>query len=253
MAEFYRSKLLRQFPWCIHAVTTKDTEQHFEGSLALHTGECEKVIIANRENVAKALGLNEVYCFVTADQTHSANITVIDSRESKGWNTVEGAVTDCDALVTNHKGVMLTILTADCVPVLLVDTHLKIVAAVHAGWKGTQANIAGKTVRKMQEVFGSEPKEIAAFVAPSIGRCCYEVGYDVAQHFADPETFEKLGEKYMLDLPLVNKKQLLEEGLLVSNIEMSGVCTACEVENYFSHRKEKGCSGRFMSMIGLVP
>jgi copper oxidase (laccase) domain-containing protein len=92
-----------------------------------------------------------------------------------------------------------------------------------------------------------------AGIAPSIGKCCYEVGIDVAQHFFDiPEGYSKKGEKYMLDLPYINKYQLLEIGLLEENIELSGVCTACEVDAYFSYRKEQGCSGRFMSMIGMT-
>ena len=92
-----------------------------------------------------------------------------------------------------------------------------------------------------------------AAVAPSIGRCCYEVGEDVAKHFFDtPEGFTQKGDKFMLDLPYINKYQLLlMSDLKESNIEMSGVCTACEVEEYFSYRKEQGCSGRFMSMIGM--
>jgi len=104
----------------------------------------------------------------------------------------------------------------------------------------------------MQEEFNSNPKNIIAGVAPSIGRCCYEVDWNVAQHFETIENaYDKKGDKYMLDLPYVNKLQLLNAGLLEENIEMSNICTACEVEDYFSYRKEGGCSGRFMSMIGL--
>ena len=104
----------------------------------------------------------------------------------------------------------------------------------------------------MKEVFGCQEQDIIAGVAPSIGRCCYEVGADVAQHFFDtPQGFTSSGEKYMLDLPYINKQQLLNVGLQEKHIEMSNICTACEVEHFFSYRKEKGCSGRFMSMIGL--
>jgi len=101
-------------------------------------------------------------------------------------------------------------------------------------------------------MYGCDPKEIIAGVAPSIGRCCYEVGEDVAAHFFDmPEGVTPIGEKYMLDLPFINKQQLLTAGLQEKNIEMSHTCTACEVERFFSYRKEQGCSGRFMSMIGM--
>jgi len=147
---------------------------------------------------------------------------------------------------------MLTILTADCVPILLLDPVKNVVAAVHAGWKGTQQEIVLKTVEKMKETFNCNPKNILAGIAPSIGKCCYEVDWNVAQYFEKIEhAYSQKNEKYLLDLPLINKTQLLQSGLLETNIEMSHICTACEVVSYFSYRKEGGCSGRFMSMIGL--
>ena len=102
-------------------------------------------------------------------------------------------------------------------------------------------------------MYGCEPKNIIAAIAPSIGSCCYEVGEDVTEHFFDiPDGYIQRGKKYMLDLPFINKKQLLDIGLMDENIEMSDVCTACEVDRYFSYRKEQGCSGRFMSIVGMV-
>ena len=251
MAGFYRSGLLEKCEGCFHAVTTKESASLRHGSLALHTGEPAEEVVKNRREVAGRLGIGQQAYFVVAEQTHSDNITIIESRESRGWHTAEDAVANCDAMITDQKGVVLTILTADCVPVLLYDTKKKIVAAIHAGWKGTKANITGKTVQKMVNTFGSDPKDIVAFIAPSIGRCCYEVGEDVAHHFKDKEVFDQVGEKYMLDLPLANQKQLLDAGLNTENIEMSHECTSCKADKYFSYRKEQGCSGRFMSMIGL--
>ncbi|HEO98478.1 MAG: peptidoglycan editing factor PgeF [Campylobacterales bacterium] len=251
MAGFYRSGLLEKYEGCFHAVTTKESALFCHGSLALHTGEPAEEVVANRREVAERLGIGQQAHFVVAEQTHSDHITIIKGRESRGWHTAEDAVADCDAMITDQKGVVLTILTADCVPVLLFDPKKAVVAAIHAGWKGTRANITGKTVQEMVETFGSDSKEIVAFIAPSIGRCCYEVGEDVARHFLDRETFDRVGEKYMLDLPLINQKQLLAAGLNVENIERCGQCTSCEAERYFSYRKEQGCSGRFMSMIGL--
>ncbi|MDD2451244.1 peptidoglycan editing factor PgeF [Sulfurovum sp.] len=251
MAGFYRSGLLDKYEGCFHTVTTKESALFCQGSLALHTGEPAEEIIANRREVARRLGIGQQAYFVVAEQTHSDHITIIEGGESRGWHTAEDAVANCDAMITAQKGMVLTILTADCVPVLLFDPEKEVVAAIHAGWRGTKANITGKTVQKMVDTFGSNPKDIVAFIAPSIGRCCYEVGEDVAQHFDDEALCDQVGEKYMLDLPLANQKQLLDAGLNAENIEMSGQCTACEAERYFSYRKEQGCSGRFMSMIGL--
>ncbi len=253
MVAFYRFKQFENYPECIHAVTTKSISEPCGLSLALHTGEDEASIIDNRQKVSSLLDLGDDLHFIVANQTHSDHIKIIAEKETKGWEGLENAVADCDALITNQKGVILTILTADCVPVLLYDKEKKVIAAIHAGWKGTEAKIVAKTVQKMINIYGTDPENIIAGVAPAIGRCCYEVGKDVAKHFFnEPRSFDVLGEKYMLDLPFINKKQLLDSGVLEEHIEMSGVCTSCEVERFFSYRKEQGCSGRFMSMIGLV-
>lgn len=236
----------------MHAVTTKSNDFPYAFSLALHTGEDVKNIIANRNNLSNLLDSNKPLHYIVANQTHSDNIKVITQKETKGWENLADAIENCDALITNVKGVVLTILTADCVPILLYDKQKEVVAAVHAGWKGTKAQIVSKTVHKMIEMYGCDPKEIIAGIAPSIGRCCYEVNEDVAEHFFNiPESFTPIGEKYMLDLPFINKLQLLDVGLQEKNIEMSHTCTACDVERFFSYRKEQGCSGRFMSMIGI--
>jgi YfiH family protein len=250
---FYRFESFEKYDGLLHAVSTKSEDDAYDFSLALHTGEEAEKIIQNREMLSKMLESKRKLHFIVAEQTHSDNITVIRELKTRGWDSLNDAIEDCDALITDMKGVVLTILTADCVPILLYDKEKKVVAAVHAGWKGTKMEIAAKTVRKMQEVFGSVPEDIVAGIAPAIGRCCYEVGEEVAKHFFDlPEGYTQKGEKYMLDLPYINKYQLLESGLKEEHIEMSGICTACETQRFFSYRKEQGCSGRFMSMIGVI-
>jgi YfiH family protein len=252
MLDFYRFDHFKRYPALLHAVTTKSNDFPYAFSLALHTGENVKNIVANRETLSKLLQSEKDLHFIVANQTHSDNIRIIREKKSKGWKHIEDAIEDCDALITDVEGVVLSILTADCVPVLLYDREREVVAAVHAGWKGTKAQIVSKTVQKMTEVYGSDPKDIIAGIAPSIGSCCYEVGRDVAEHFFDtPEGFNSKGEKYMLDLPYINQQQLLGAGLKAEHIEMSHLCTACEVEQFFSYRKEQGCSGRFMSMIAM--
>ena len=242
-------KNLSRYRGCTHLITQKDELQEYGNSMALHTNENPKSILKNREAVQKKLPNRE---FIVANQTHSDNIKVITTPKEQGWGDISTAIEDCDALITDQKGIMLTILTADCVPVLLFDPQKGVVSAIHAGWGGTHKEIVYKTVNKMIDEFSCNPKDIIAGIAPSIGRCCYEVGRDVAKHFFDDSlAFDVRGEKYMLDLPYINRQQLLKAGLLVENIELSNICTACNVDNYFSYRKEQGCSGRFMSMIGL--
>jgi len=253
MIDFYRFEHFKKYEDLLHGVTMKSADFPYVFSLALHTGEDQKKIIQNRNTLSSFLSTDREVHFVVANQTHSDHIKVLRSQQTKGWESVEDAVEDCDALITNLQGVVLTILTADCVPVLLYDERQKVVAAVHAGWKGTKAGIVAKTVQKMKEVYGCDPADIVAGIAPSIGQCCYEVDKNVAEHFFDiSESFTSVGEKFMLDLPMINEKQLLDAGIKKEHIEMSGICTSCEVDRFFSYRKEQGCSGRFMSMIGLI-
>jgi YfiH family protein len=234
---------------CVYLITQKSSLYEYKFSLALHTNENPASIIKNREVVQKNFPHKS---FIVANQIHSDNIEIIKNSKERGWRELSTAIQDCDALITNQKGVMLTILTADCVPILLFDPKKEVVSAVHAGWNGTYKKIVYKSVQKMKEEFGCNPKDIIAVIAPSIGRCCYEVGKDVAkQFFDDKNAFDIKGKKYMLDLPYINQQQLLKAGLDSKNIELSNICTACEVDNYFSYRKERGCSGRFMSMIGV--
>ena len=252
MLSFYRFSHFKKYDSLLHAVSRKFEEKPYAFSLALHTGEEEESIIANRKTLAKQLESTSPLQFIVANQTHSDHIKIIDKPVTRGWESSLDAIEDCDALITNLPHMVLTILTADCVPILLYDPVQKIVAAVHAGWKGSKAQIVKKTVKKMIQKFGSNASDIKAGIAPSIGACCYEVGKEVAEHFFDtPHACKQKEEKYMLDLPHVNKQQLLDTGLKEEHIEMSHICTSCEVKHYFSYRKEQGCSGRFMSMISL--
>ncbi len=233
-------------------MSQKEIDESYSFSLALHTGEEAGEIIANRRNLARQLSVDETSVFVTANQTHSSHVCIIDKKEMQGWERLEDAVEDCDALLTDQENVIVGILTADCVPILLYDPVRRVVAAVHAGWRGTEGEIVIKTVGAMKHRFGTDPSDILAGVAPAIGKCCYEVGEDVASHFsAYPDAIDRLGEKSMIDLSAINKIQMISAGILEEHIEMSGICTACEVETFFSYRREQGCSGRFMSMIGL--
>ncbi|CAA6810594.1 MAG: COG1496: Uncharacterized conserved protein [uncultured Sulfurovum sp.] len=249
MKKTYTFHNLSKSKLCHHLVTQKDKKSPYSFSLALHTNEDQKSIIKNRQYLSQNFPTKK---FIVANQTHSANIAIIQGNQTLGWESLETAIANSDALISNQKNIMLTILTADCVPILLFDPIQQVVGAVHAGWKGTQEKILLKTIQKMQKEFNSKPQDILAGIAPSIGKCCYEVDWNVAQHFEKiAHAYSQKNDKYMLDLPHINKKQLLESGLNEQHIEMSKTCTACNVNDYFSYRKENGCSGRFMSMIGL--
>jgi len=138
--DFYKFKCFEKCRDLIHTVTKRSVKFPYDFSMALHTGENEKEIIENRKIMASFLKSDKNLHFIVANQTHSDNIKIISKKKTKGWNSLEDAVEDCDALITNEKDIVLTILTADCVPVLLYDEEKKVVAVIHAGWKGTKAN-----------------------------------------------------------------------------------------------------------------
>ena len=116
------------------------------------------------------------------------------------------------------------------------DKKCNIVAAIHAGWKGTAANIVKETINTMIKEFNINPQNLLAAIAPSIGKCCYEVDFNVAQHFLEYEdAFTKNKNKYMLDLPHINLQQLLKMGLKIENIEQSNICTSCNVHIFRGH------------------
>jgi YfiH family protein len=163
---------------------------------------------------------------------------------------------EADGLITAEKDVPLIIFTADCVPILLFDPVGCAVGAVHAGWRGTVHDIAGKAVRKMAESFGCRPADIRAAIGPCISACCYETGRDVADavralgggagEFAVPGN-----DKYMVDLKGLNAHLLQRAGLSAENIDISPECTSCLSEKYWSHRVTHGRRGSQASVIML--
>ena len=251
MDKILRYEKLKQFPELIHGTTLKNNIFPYMFSFALHTGEDNSEISKNRNFLIEKLEIDKDFDIALASQTHSSNIVIIETSKTLGWRDHSDAIQDCDALITNQKNILIGVLTADCVPILLFDSSKKVVASVHAGWKGSSNEILLKTVCKMQEAFGSDPEDLCAVIAPSIGACCYEVGLDVANNFQDDTKKQLSNEKYMLDLKRANYNQLINAGLKSENIEISERCTSCENDTFFSFRKENGCSGRFLSFIGI--
>jgi YfiH family protein len=155
-----------------------------------------------------------------------------------------GCVGEGDALITDRAGVRLAVRTADCVPVLLADARLRVVAAVHAGWRGTLAAISRKTVERMRDAYGSEPADIHAAIGPGIGVCCFEVGREVAALFR-----AEVEGKIHLDLPALNRAQLLEAGLGSGRIHVAELCTRCDTAEFHSFRRDRERAGRLVSSV----
>ena len=185
------------------------------------------------------------------NQVHGNGVFML--RDGSGIGAAK--VSDGDAIVTSLRGIGIGISTADCVPVLLTDHEGTVAGAVHAGWRGTVLRILDSALQKIDEEYGLKPRDLNAVIGPSVGKCCYEVGEDVASLFRDgfgdasEYLIETDGCKYMLDLPGINRGALVKAG--VANIEVLGVCTKCN-PNFFSYRREGKGVGSQLSVIGLV-
>ena len=197
--------------------------------------------IEERFNLSKVAQLKQI---------HSGDVIILDEIASHN-NSREG-----DALVTRLKGIAIGIRTADCVPILIADKNRSVVAAVHAGWRGTYLEIAVNTINLIQSEYGIAPSDLTAVIGPSIKKCCYEVGEDVAVMFKDKfdETGQILSQKgqskYLLDLCLANKLWLQKAGVV--DVGFLDICTKCD-DNFYSYRREgKGVSTQ-LSFIALTP
>ena len=217
-------------------------------NLALHVGDAPELVLQNRVRFAQAVGV-DAKRFTTCAQVHGSEIAVVDETlAGAGALTLDDTIAGTDALITNLRCVPLLLFYADCVPVLIADTKSNAIGLAHAGWRGTVAQIAKKTVQALQQNFGCEPNNLVAAIAPSIGQCCYEVDDFVRDKAQGYEEFfapvaGKQG-KYLLDLWDYNRRELIEAGVLPENIAVSGVCTAHNHELFCSYRAEAGRTGR---------
>jgi YfiH family protein len=195
-------------------------------------------------------------------QTHGNEVLVIDEEFiSLGEDERVAALHGVDAVVTALPRTCIGVSTADCIPLLLHDTRLSIVAAVHAGWRGTVANIAAKCIEKMQERYGCQSKDITAIIGPGISLDAFEIGDEVYAEFSRAG-FEmgKIarrypaadgGERWHIDLWEANRLQLIEAGLSNDRIEVAGICTWTRHEEFFSARRLGINSGRIFNGIML--
>lgn len=278
--QILQAAALRKLPWLVHGFSTRPGGVSLlDGGRALNLGftgwDTRENVQANRAKLLRALRASGMK-LLTLRQIHSDVIHIFEAAPA---GAPQG-----DAAITHAPGILLGVQTADCVPILLVDPRRHAVAAVHAGWRGTLGRIAAKTLGRMQMAFGTHPESVLAVLGPAIGRCCYEVGPEVAQAYAgrfaqarewfdgpfdqlasgeEPNPFKWLSRtppghdlppaRVRLDLIAANRWQLLDAGVPASNIVASELCTSCRTGLLFSHRKESGRTGRLMAIIGVRP
>ncbi len=272
---------LARIPWLLHGFSTRlgGSSRKYGGNslnLGFTQHDSRAAVERNRAAFLKQLGAingNHSWPLVTLRQIHSDLIHHISEPPQ--------AQLAGDGLITRTPGILLGIQTADCLPIILVDMKRRAIGVFHAGWRGTVKRIVEKGAGEMRRWFGTLPRDLKAAIGPSIHKCCYEVGPEVRDQFASQfdyaadlfheiEEHDEVREKYpmlfltarapghselpkkiFLDLAEANRRQLLRIGVVARNIWVSPLCTACRSDLLFSHRAEKGVTGRMMAVAGI--
>lgn len=276
-------KILRSWLW--HGFSTRiggfsrayaADDAPAELNLGFTASDNREAVLQNRAALAGAVSGDPCTPLVTLRQFHS-NLIITAERPHANLDRPRKA----DGIITATPGILLAIQTADCVPVLVADRKRRVVAAFHAGWRGTVKRIVEAGVGKMRLEFGSQPKDLIAAIGPGVGQCCYAVGEEVLSEFesqfvyarelirevfdADPVRnkypmlfltqrapgHSPIGPSLHLDLIEANRRQLLDAGVRPSAISSIGGCTSCHTDLFFSHRASQGHAGRMMSVIGI--
>ncbi|HET7577837.1 MAG TPA: peptidoglycan editing factor PgeF [Bacillales bacterium] len=227
-------------------------------NLGLHVGDDPVRVIKNRESMAERIRF-PLEQWVCADQVHGSTIRKVTlSDAGKGSRNLDVAIPETDGLYTGEPGLFLALGYADCVPLYFFAPRFGFVGIAHAGWRGTTANIAGKMVDSWVNDEAIPREAIYAVIGPSIGPCCYEVDQrviDAVNRVLGSEAgsvFQQTDEShYRLDLKACNRKLLLEAGISEDHIECSTYCTGCRTDLFYSHRNEKGRTGRMLGFIGM--
>jgi len=212
----------------------------------------------NFRRIAKSIGF-DVNSVVLSKQVHKTNIRLVDESDRGKGLIIPRDYDEIDGLITNKANVTLVTKYADCVPLYFVDPVKRAIGLSHSGWRGTVAMIGKKTVEEMSKAFGSNPEDIIAVIGPSICRECYEIAGSTVDEFinAFPEEkdtilTQKDNGRYLCDLWKANRLVLQKAGLLASNIHISGVCTSCNSDILFSHRKTQGKRGSLAAFLTIT-
>ncbi len=249
----------------VHAISTRlsgVSRAPFDSlNLALHVGDRADDVLTNRIYFAASLDLR-AEDITTPNQVHGAQVARVEETDrGRGALSYDDSIAQTDALITNAPNVPLMLCFADCVPILFVDPINRAIGAAHAGWKGTVAKIAAKTLEAMTREFGTEPSECRIGIGPSIGPCCYDVGENVVDECkknfpssADELLIERDG-KIFFDLWRANEIALVEAGVPIDNIDTARECTCCKSAWYFSYRSARKAglneTGRIAALIAI--
>ena len=280
-SEILLADSLAPIPWLIHGFSTRASGfSRAYGGKSLNLGftreDSPRAVKQNRTAFLRQLGAvrkGRQWPLVALRQVHSDLIHCVSEAPKP-------ALTG-DGVITRTPGLLLAILTADCLPVILVDTKRRVIGVFHAGWRGTAKRIVEKGVGEMQRWFGTRPRDLKAAIGPGVHGCCYAVGAEVrtqfecqfeygSKLFREVEESDPVREKYpmlfltarapghselprkiFLDLVEANRRQLIAAGVAAKNISASPLCTSCRTDLLFSYRAEKGVTGRMMAVAGI--
>jgi len=253
--EYLQSSLLADCDFLTHAFCTRrggvSQNDYQSFNMSFQEGDEDNHVLQNWERLSNAFGI-PLEQFLVVNQVHKDDIFIVNPY---GGYFSSRAALDYDAIVTNRTELAICVKTADCVPLFIVDRVKRVIAVVHAGWRGSALGIAGKAVRLLKDHYKSSPRDILAAIGPAIGSCCYEVDKTVADAFLkldDYERFLSAGKKvgrWMLDLTEVNRRQLVASGVDKTSIDVADLCTVCHQDKFFSHRGSGGITGRQINFM----
>lgn len=247
--DFLTSKLLSSQSAILHGFTLRNPDKFpasiYQGfNLSYQVKDHPEVVTQHRMAIATEVFHDSRKVFFPV-QTHSNYVKEVR------YDTSLESLENCDALITNDPKVVIGILSADCVPMLLFDSKNNVIAAIHAGWRGTAAKIVQETIKAMQHTYGTNAAYILASIGPSISVDVYEVGEEVVKQMHPESIVQRSSTSTCCDLWMENKIQLQECGVPIENIDVLGVCTYKNPEQCFSARREGLYSGRMGVFIGL--
>ena len=238
------SEKLSQFREVVFAMSTRHggvSPPPFGMNLSFHVGDEDANVVQNRKRLSGSLGLDiDRAAFPLQCHTNVVKVAL-----------GPGEYDACDALATEQPNLPLVVTVADCLPIVLFDFKKKALSLVHTGWKGTAQRIAENAIRLMADEFRSSSTELIAYLGPSAGVCCYEVGLEVAERFPE-RLVERRSGGLFLDLKQANLQQLLSWGVKRDHIEISSYCTICHPEMFHSYRRDGEKSGRMMAVASLI-
>ena len=229
-------------------------------NLSFNRGDSREHVMENYRRIAKAVGF-ELNHLVLSAQTHTTNVKLVTKKDCGNGIIRKNAFADVDGLITADENVVLATSFADCVPLYFVDVKNKAIGLSHSGWRGTVNRMGEVTIQRMQEEFGTDPKDLICAIGPSICQDCYEVDDIVIQEFQKNFSSRDCEEiyyqteigKYSLNLWKANELVLAEAGVRPEHIENRKICTCCNRDLLFSHRGLNGKRGNLSAFLYKIP